>query len=131
MGGPSQFSAWFHVWKGFTRSQIRKCQSLVRSMRRPAVHAHYCSLMLVLSSDPLQVDIEMSFVDKAGIMSLVEGLIQHSWPAEKGSVTAPFPTMTYEQAMRDYGVDKPDTRFDMKVGNWIRKAVCLPSHTYT
>lgn len=62
-----------------------------------------------------QVDIEMSFVDKAGIMSLVEGLVQHSWPAEKGSVTAPFPTMTYEQAMRDYGVDKPDTRFDMKL----------------
>ncbi|XP_062284969.1 aspartate--tRNA ligase, mitochondrial [Scomber scombrus] len=62
-----------------------------------------------------QVDIEMSFVDQAGIMSLVEGLLQYSWPAKKGPVTVPFQTMTYEEAMRDYGVDKPDTRFGMKL----------------
>uniref|UniRef100_A0A3Q3G6A1 Aspartyl-tRNA synthetase 2, mitochondrial n=1 Tax=Labrus bergylta TaxID=56723 RepID=A0A3Q3G6A1_9LABR len=62
-----------------------------------------------------QVDIEMSFVEQAGIMSLVEGLIQSSWPAEKGPVKVPFQTMTYEEAMRDYGVDKPDTRFTMKL----------------
>ncbi|KAM9349135.1 aspartate--tRNA ligase, mitochondrial [Symphorus nematophorus] len=62
-----------------------------------------------------QVDIEMSFVDQAGIMSLVEGLLQHSWPAEKGPIKVPFRTMTYEEAMRDYGVDKPDTRFSMKL----------------
>ncbi|XP_041805328.1 aspartate--tRNA ligase, mitochondrial [Chelmon rostratus] len=62
-----------------------------------------------------QVDIEMSFVDQAGIMSLVEGLLQYSWPAEKGSIKVPFQTMTYEEAMRDYGVDKPDTRFSMKL----------------
>ncbi|KAM7401335.1 hypothetical protein PAMA_005501 [Pampus argenteus] len=62
-----------------------------------------------------QVDIEMSFVDQAGIMSLVEGLLQFSWPAEKGPVKVPFQTMTYEEAMRDYGVDKPDTRFSMKL----------------
>ncbi|XP_010749521.1 aspartate--tRNA ligase, mitochondrial isoform X2 [Larimichthys crocea] len=62
-----------------------------------------------------QVDIEMSFVDQAGIMSLVEGLLQYSWPVEKGSVKVPFQTMTYEEAMRDYGVDKPDTRFSMKL----------------
>uniref|UniRef100_A0A671VUL4 Aspartyl-tRNA synthetase 2, mitochondrial n=1 Tax=Sparus aurata TaxID=8175 RepID=A0A671VUL4_SPAAU len=62
-----------------------------------------------------QVDIEMSFVDAAGIMLLVEGLLQYSWPAEKGPITVPFQTMTYEEAMRDYGVDKPDTRFSMKL----------------
>lgn len=71
-----------------------------------------------LSSHHLsQVDIEMSFVDQAGIMSLVEGLLQYSWPAEKGPIKVPFQTMTYEEAMRDYGVDKPDTRFSMKVGD--------------
>ncbi|XP_074545720.1 aspartate--tRNA ligase, mitochondrial [Halichoeres trimaculatus] len=64
-----------------------------------------------------QVDIEMSFVDQAGILSLVEGLIQSSWPAEKGPINVPFQTMTYEEAMRDYGVDKPDTRFSMKLIN--------------
>ncbi|TDH06336.1 hypothetical protein EPR50_G00130910 [Perca flavescens] len=62
-----------------------------------------------------QVDIEMSFVDQAGIMSLVEGLLQYSWPAENGPIKVPFQTMTYEEAMRDYGVDKPDTRFSMKL----------------
>ncbi|XP_063741972.1 aspartate--tRNA ligase, mitochondrial isoform X2 [Eleginops maclovinus] len=62
-----------------------------------------------------QVDIEMSFVEQAGILSLVEGLLAHSWPAEKGPVQVPFQTMTYEEAMRDYGVDKPDTRFCMKL----------------
>lgn len=64
-----------------------------------------------------QVDIEMSFVDQAGIMSLVEGLLQYSWPAEKGPIKVPLPAMTYEEAMREYGVDKPDTRFTMKVGD--------------
>nr|XP_061795422.1 aspartate--tRNA ligase, mitochondrial-like [Nerophis lumbriciformis] len=62
-----------------------------------------------------QVDIEMSFVDQVGIMSLVEGLLQYSWPTEKGPLTVPFQTMTYKEAMRDYGVDKPDTRFGMKL----------------
>ncbi|KAK2895742.1 aspartate--tRNA ligase, mitochondrial isoform X1 [Channa argus] len=62
-----------------------------------------------------QVDMEMSFVDQAGIMSLVEGLLQYSWPAEIGAIKVPFQTMTYEEAMRDYGVDKPDTRFSMKL----------------
>ncbi|XP_061587053.1 aspartate--tRNA ligase, mitochondrial [Cololabis saira] len=62
-----------------------------------------------------QVDIEMSFVDQAGILSLVEGLLQHSWPEENAPIQAPFHTMTYEEAMRDYGVDKPDTRFSMKL----------------
>lgn len=62
-----------------------------------------------------QVDVEMSFVDQAGIKSLVEGLIQFSWPEQKGPIKVPFPTMTYEEAMRDYGVDKPDTRFAIKL----------------
>lgn len=61
----------------------------------------------------------MSFVEQTGIMSLVEGLIQHSWPAELGPIQLPFNTMTFEEAMRDYGVDKPDTRFAMKVRNAV------------
>ncbi|XP_030631353.1 aspartate--tRNA ligase, mitochondrial [Chanos chanos] len=62
-----------------------------------------------------QVDIEMSFVDQAGIRTLIEGLVQYSWPEDKGTINIPFPSMTYEEAMRDYGVDKPDTRFGMKL----------------
>ncbi|XP_063076312.1 aspartate--tRNA ligase, mitochondrial [Engraulis encrasicolus] len=62
-----------------------------------------------------QVDIEMSFVDQAGVQALIEGLLQYSWPAEKGTISTPFPSITYEEAMKDYGVDKPDTRFEMKL----------------
>lgn len=61
----------------------------------------------------------MSFVDQAGIMSLVEGLLQYSWPAERGPLKPSFQTLTYEEAMRDYGVDKPDTRFNMKVFDFL------------
>lgn len=58
-------------------------------------------------------------MDQASIKSLVEGLVQYSWPAEKDLIKVPFPTMTYEEAMREYGVDKPDTRFSMKVGECV------------
>ncbi|KAI1236498.1 hypothetical protein IHE44_0014747 [Lamprotornis superbus] len=62
-----------------------------------------------------QIDIEMSFVDQAGIQRLIEGLLQHSWPEERGSIVTPFPSMTYEEALAEYGTDKPDTRFGMKI----------------
>lgn len=62
-----------------------------------------------------QLDVEMSFVDAAGIMALIEGLLQYSWPEDKGTISTPFPCSTYEEAMKDYGVDKPDTRFGMKL----------------
>ena len=63
-----------------------------------------------------QLDLEMSFVRREGIMSLIEDLLVSSWPEDVGSITTPFPHMTYEQAMRLYGSDKPDTRFEMQVG---------------
>ncbi|XP_055497966.1 aspartate--tRNA ligase, mitochondrial isoform X2 [Leucoraja erinacea] len=62
-----------------------------------------------------QIDIEMSFVDQMGIQKLIEGLIEYSWPKEKGPISTPFPLMTYQEAIDNYGVDKPDTRFGMKI----------------
>ncbi|XP_075793058.1 aspartate--tRNA ligase, mitochondrial isoform X2 [Pelodiscus sinensis] len=62
-----------------------------------------------------QIDIEMSFVDQAGIQRLIEGLLQYSWPNERGTITTPFPSMSYAEALAEYGTDKPDTRFDMKI----------------
>uniref|UniRef100_A0AAR2KTM9 Aminoacyl-transfer RNA synthetases class-II family profile domain-containing protein n=1 Tax=Pygocentrus nattereri TaxID=42514 RepID=A0AAR2KTM9_PYGNA len=84
-----------------------------------------------------QVDIEMSFVEQAGIRALIEGLLQYSWPEDKQPLSIPFPCMTYKEAMRDYGVDKPDTRFGMKLVDvtetfqdtqieFIREAVIQP-----
>ncbi|XP_069497212.1 aspartate--tRNA ligase, mitochondrial isoform X2 [Ambystoma mexicanum] len=64
-----------------------------------------------------QVDIEMSFVDQAGIQRLIEGLLQYCWPEEKGPLATPFQSMTYAEAMASYGTDKPDTRFGMKIMN--------------
>ncbi|KAF7241367.1 Aspartate--tRNA ligase, mitochondrial [Varanus komodoensis] len=62
-----------------------------------------------------QIDIEMSFVDQAGVQALTEGLLQYSWPEEKGPVTVPFPSMSYDEAVAIFGTDKPDTRFGMKI----------------
>ncbi|XP_016002679.2 aspartate--tRNA ligase, mitochondrial [Rousettus aegyptiacus] len=62
-----------------------------------------------------QIDIEMSFVDQTGIRSLVEGLLQYSWPSDKGPVEVPFPSLTFAEALASYGTDKPDTRFGMKI----------------
>ncbi|XP_071501975.1 aspartate--tRNA ligase, mitochondrial-like [Diadema antillarum] len=62
-----------------------------------------------------QVDIEMSFATTEGIYKLIEDLILYSWPEDMPTPVAPFPKMTYQEAMDQYGVDKPDTRFDMKI----------------
>ncbi|XP_041481726.1 aspartate--tRNA ligase, mitochondrial-like [Lytechinus variegatus] len=62
-----------------------------------------------------QVDLEMSFITKEGIYQLIEEMILFSWPESLPTPTIPFPRMTYEDAMNQYGVDKPDTRFDMKI----------------
>uniref|UniRef100_A0A8C5UUL3 Aspartate--tRNA ligase, mitochondrial n=1 Tax=Microcebus murinus TaxID=30608 RepID=A0A8C5UUL3_MICMU len=62
-----------------------------------------------------QIDIEMSFVDQSGIRSLIEGLLQYSWPNDKDPLLVPFPSMTFAEALATYGTDKPDTRFGMKI----------------
>ncbi|WP_419894999.1 aspartate--tRNA ligase [Macrococcus psychrotolerans] len=63
-----------------------------------------------------QIDIEMSFVDQEDVMTMNEGMLKRIMKDVKGiDIVTPFPRMTYEEAMRDYGIDKPDTRFDMKL----------------
>jgi len=61
-----------------------------------------------------QLDIELSFAGREGVMQLVEELLVHCWPA---LLPAPFPRMEYRQAMDCYGVDKPDLRYDNKIVN--------------
>jgi aspartyl-tRNA synthetase len=63
-----------------------------------------------------QIDIEMSFVDQEAVIDLSERLIKHVLKTVKGiDLKEPFPRITYHEAMRDYGSDKPDTRFDMRL----------------
>ncbi|XP_053376239.1 aspartate--tRNA ligase, mitochondrial-like [Mercenaria mercenaria] len=62
-----------------------------------------------------QLDIEMSFVNREGVIKLIEDLMVYSWPEDQSGIDTPFPHLTYDQALRLYGSDKPDTRFDMKI----------------
>jgi aspartyl-tRNA synthetase len=63
-----------------------------------------------------QIDIEMSFVDMEDVISLNEKLMAYIFEKNLGlKLDIPFERMTYKQAMEDYGSDKPDTRFGMKL----------------
>ncbi len=63
-----------------------------------------------------QIDMEMSFVGEQDIMCIAERLVQtiFSQVLEK-NLPAPFPQLTYEEAMARYGLDKPDTRFGLEL----------------
>jgi aspartyl-tRNA synthetase len=61
-----------------------------------------------------QIDCEMSFVEQEDILNTFEGMVRHLFKTVKGVEINEFPRMTYADAMRYYGSDKPDTRFDMK-----------------
>lgn len=61
-----------------------------------------------------QIDCEMSFVEQEDILNMFEGLIRHLFQNVKGLDIGEVPRMTYADAMKYYGSDKPDIRFDMK-----------------
>lgn len=63
-----------------------------------------------------QIDCEMAFVEQEDILNTFEGLTRHLLKTLKGVEVAEFPRMTYEDAMRRYGNDKPDIRFGMEFG---------------
>ena len=61
-----------------------------------------------------QVDMEISFLSDQDIQDITEGMIAKVMKDTKGiDVTLPFPRMSYDDAMNNYGSDKPDTRFEM------------------
>ncbi|WKY43004.1 aspartate--tRNA ligase [Eubacteriaceae bacterium ES2] len=63
-----------------------------------------------------QIDMEMSFIDKDDIIAISEEMIARVMKEVKGiDITLPMPRMTYQEAMDQYGSDKPDTRFDLKL----------------
>lgn len=62
-----------------------------------------------------QIDCEMSFVEQEDVLQMFEGLVKHIFKYVKDiDFTEPFPRMTWADAMKYYGSDKPDTRFGMK-----------------
>jgi aspartyl-tRNA synthetase len=61
-----------------------------------------------------QIDCEMAFVNQEDILNTFEGLIKHLFSSVKGVDLGHVPHMTFADAMKYYGNDKPDLRFDMK-----------------
>src|SRR4051812_49325594 len=63
-----------------------------------------------------QIDVEASFIDREGIYALFEGMLKKVWKEVLNhDLPTPFPRMAYNEAMNRYGVDKPDTRFDLEL----------------
>ena len=63
-----------------------------------------------------QIDIEMSFIDRDDIYALIEGLLARVWKTALDiDIPIPFPRIPFEEAMNRWGIDKPDTRFDMEL----------------
>ena len=75
-----------------------------------------------------QIDCEMAFVEQEDILNVFEGLTRHLLKEIKGIEVEQFPRMTYEQAMKTYGNDKPDIRFGMEFGelNEFAKHAAFP-----
>lgn len=62
-----------------------------------------------------QIDCEMAFIEQEDILNTFEGLTRHLFQTVKNLETGAFPRMTFADAMKYYGCDKPDIRFDMKI----------------
>jgi aspartyl-tRNA synthetase len=63
-----------------------------------------------------QLDIEMSFVDEDDIIEMTEAMLAQAFDQGIGrKISIPFPRMTWEEAMRSYGSDKPDLRFGLVI----------------
>lgn len=65
-----------------------------------------------------QVDIELSFVEREDMYKLIENMLKKIWKDVLNiDIPTPFKRMHYEEAMNRYGVDKPDTRFDIELND--------------
>ncbi|MCK0440543.1 aspartate--tRNA ligase [Gordonia alkaliphila] len=62
-----------------------------------------------------QLDVEMSFVDEDDVIALAEEILAALWKLIGYEITTPIPRLTYADAMRRYGSDKPDLRFDIEL----------------
>ena len=62
-----------------------------------------------------QLDVEMSFVDQDDVIALAEEIVSALWKLIGYEIKTPIPRMTYADAMKYYGSDKPDLRFDIKI----------------
>ena len=64
-----------------------------------------------------QIDCEMSFVEQEDVLNMFEGLTKYLFKEIKGIEITQFPRISYSDAMDNFGSDKPDIRFEMKIKN--------------
>jgi aspartyl-tRNA synthetase len=63
-----------------------------------------------------QLDLEMSFVQPDDVIAVIEGCLKHVMKVIHGlDISTPFPRFSYAQAMSEYGIDRPDTRYDLRI----------------
>lgn len=62
-----------------------------------------------------QLDIEMSFVEQSDVIEVGEAIVRNIWQGTLGYTIGEIPHMTYAEAMKKYGSDKPDLRFDLPI----------------
>ncbi|MCP5521765.1 MAG: aspartate--tRNA ligase [Verrucomicrobiales bacterium] len=69
-----------------------------------------------------QIDIEMSFIEREDIYALIEGLLKQIWKVSLGiDVPTPFKRLSFQEALDRYGIDKPDTRFEMHIQDFTEE----------
>lgn len=62
-----------------------------------------------------QIDLEMSFVRRDQVMETMEGFVRRLWKEVCGVEVPPLKRMTYREAMEEYGIDRPDTRYELRI----------------
>ncbi|MCC6950403.1 MAG: aspartate--tRNA ligase [Phycisphaerales bacterium] len=62
-----------------------------------------------------QIDLEMSFVRRDQVMETMEGFVRRLWKEVCGVEVPPLKRMAYREAMEEYGIDRPDTRYDLRI----------------
>jgi aspartyl-tRNA synthetase len=76
-----------------------------------------------------QIDCEMAFVEQEDILNMFEGMIKHIFKEVKGiDYTGAVERMSWDDAMWNYGIDKPDTRFEMKITNLKFPVTTFPAY---
>jgi aspartyl-tRNA synthetase len=69
-----------------------------------------------------QIDIEMSFIEREDIYTLIEGLLKRIWKTALNiDLVTPFKRMPFQEAINRYGIDKPDTRFGMEIEDFTEE----------
>ncbi|HEV7926972.1 MAG TPA: aspartate--tRNA ligase [Verrucomicrobiae bacterium] len=69
-----------------------------------------------------QIDLEMSFIEREDIYTLIEGLLKRVWKtALDRDIPTPFPRLSFQEALNRFGIDKPDTRYGLELADFTEE----------